>query len=160
MPQTIGQAAKELAALLSPHVYVLQQWNSLKKKHCIYLKIDYGTAGSVRIADEDGENHLRYRYNIIMALTAPDEHIDKTARYYWPPSMIADAAEKILANREEMLKHCGGQQYVKYMGINRRNARQDYWRYAKTIKMEDDYAKIARDAYGIPENTGNHTESL
>ena len=67
----------------------------------VYLKFDYGVGNSLRIADHTGKEYLSYRYNILLTLTEPKKDLSGSyPRSYYPPAMVDQVIEDILANVE------------------------------------------------------------
>lgn len=59
----ILELADKLCFLLLDHNFVVHRYDS-HSTNSIYLKLDYGACGSIRISDHEGFSHLNYRWNI------------------------------------------------------------------------------------------------
>lgn len=94
----------------------------------IYMRIDYGVAGSIRIADHKGKKHLKYKYQIthnnkstakVKELPYYNKKLDVN---YSRTLGNLDSMEKVVANivrdrAEKMTKY--GNKYYEYMENNK-----------------------------------------
>ena len=103
----------------------------------VYLKFDYGVANSLRIADHAGKKHLAYRFNIILDLTEPKNDLsDRFPRNYYPPEMVDQAIEDILAGIEA--KRARYRDYEAVMEVARAKAEHErgFWQQARLVKQK------------------------
>lgn len=104
----------------------------------VYLKFDYGVANSLRIADHAGKKHLSYRFNIILTMTEPKNDLSgRYPRNYYPPDMVDQAIEDILAGAEA--KRARYRNYEKVMKNAKEKAAHErgFWEQARLVKTEE-----------------------
>lgn len=104
----------------------------------VYLKFDYGVANSLRIADHAGKKHLAYRFNIILNLTEPKNDLSgRFPRNYYPPDMVDQVIEDILAGAEA--KRARYRNYEKVMESAKEKAAHErgFWEQARLVKTEE-----------------------
>lgn len=103
----------------------------------VYLKFDYGVANSLRIADHAGKKHLAYRFNIILDLAEPKNDLsDRFPRNYYPPEMVDQAIEDILAGVEA--KRARYRDYEAVMEVAKAKAEHErgFWQQARLVKQK------------------------
>lgn len=101
----------------------------------VYLKFDYGVGNSLRISDHKGKKHLAYRFNIILDLREPkNDTSGEFPRNYYPPDMVAQAIEDILAGVEA--KRARYADYSGTMKIAKERAEHErgFWQQARQVK--------------------------
>lgn len=110
--------------------------------HSIYLKLDYGVAGSIRISDHKGKYYLHYTYNVETWRKECDVGIDKRGnfRYYYPST--TEALDKLIVEAtrraKERRERYGDEKYVEYMNKNLRqglNTKNEwtFWHKARLV---------------------------
>lgn len=110
--------------------------------HSIYLKLDFGVAGSIRISDHKGKRYLHYTYNVETWRKEYDVGIDKRGnfRYYYPPTkemldkLVAEAKQRA----DERHKKYGDEKYAEYMRKNQEQGLQTkkdwtFWHKARLV---------------------------
>jgi hypothetical protein len=94
----------------------------------IYMRIDYGVAGSIRIGDHKGKKHLKYKYQIIhnnknTAKVKELPYYNKKLDVNYSRTLgNLDSLEKVVGNMirdraEKMVKY--GKKYYEYMESNK-----------------------------------------
>ena len=79
----------------------------------IYLKFDYGAAGSMRIASHPGKKHLAYTYNIRLdAKARSTRHELGCTRHYYAATDIDTAVEDVLRGRRRRIARSGAEAYA------------------------------------------------
>ncbi len=79
----------------------------------IYLKFDYGAAGSMRIATHPGKKHLAYTYNIRLdGKTSYARHELGSTRHYYAATDIDTAVEDVLHSRRRRIARSGARVYA------------------------------------------------
>lgn len=128
--------------------YVVHRYDAFSTGS-IYLKIDYGVGGSIRIADHAGKKHLNYRFNI---LTDEDgAGVSSTTdgvcdRHFYK----AESAERLLNDvikfRDGRVNKYGGTQgYTSIMNKAKEENRgsKGFWMNAREIKISR--AELVKD---------------
>lgn len=113
------QHLEVLASIITYHakkhdIHVLR-YNS-KSSESIYLKFDYGLAGSLRLSAHLGKEHLNYTFNLIKGLSKPykESAVDGKNiihRYYYPEGFTSNLAGDIIRYREFKMFKYGAERY-------------------------------------------------
>lgn len=100
----------------------------------VYLKLDDGVVGTIRISDHRGKKHLRYKYNLIKGCYRHKRNDKGIDRYFFPMSDIEILIEKLVYDRQ-VLKDKYGENYGKYMRMNRERGQEKngFWRKAQYV---------------------------
>lgn len=100
---------------LKKYNFVISTYHSYTTSS-IYIKLDYGVANGIRIADHKGKKKYKYRYNVMNDLEA--DYMEKDGgyeRFYYRPKHIGKMINKIVTDKEEKMKKYGIGNYLKYM---------------------------------------------
>lgn len=135
-----GKAIRSLAAYVCDRLAgkVLIHRYDAYSTNSVYLKFDYGVANSLRIADHAGKKHLAYRFNIVLNLTEPAVDLtDRFPRNYYPPDMVDQAIEDILAGTEA--KRAKYRDYEKVVEKAKQKAAHErgFWEMARPVKRKN-----------------------
>lgn len=107
-----------------------------------YLKLDYGVAGSIRLADHNGKKHLKYRFNLLLSdesNTVTRTMQDGTERSFYGYGafdiMLTDLIE---FKKSRMTKYGKPYGYNKAVEKAKResHSRKGFWRAAWEINWE------------------------
>lgn len=104
----------------------------------IYLKFDYGAAGSMRIATHPGKKHLAYTYNIRLDGKASySRHELGSTRRYYAAADIDTAVEDVLQGRRRRIFKAGASAYALKMHELRRKAAYSlgFWPRAEQVSQ-------------------------
>lgn len=89
-----------------------------KSSESIYLKFDYGLAGTLRISAHPGKKHLGYTFNLIKGLSNPYKETQKNSRnnsiiyrYYYPENLVNNLAIDIVRYKKYKENKYGEQRY-------------------------------------------------
>lgn len=128
----LNAAADAVISKLKAEGVVLQRYDA--NSGSLYLKLDYGVANSIRIADHPGKAHLKYRYNLISGINEPYEQMDEFQRFYWPIEMADACVETILKERAAK-KERFGEHYAEFMSRNKADhaGEKGFWRTAVLV---------------------------
>lgn len=102
----------------------------------VYLKIDDGVVGTIRISDHYGKKHLKYRYNLIKGEKETRKVMDGDfERYFLPMRLIDVLVAKISYDRKERLAKYGEDRYKEFMKSNREEGKdkKGFWQSAKYV---------------------------
>jgi hypothetical protein len=132
---------KDLAKYVSDRLldegFIVQRYDAYSTDS-IYLKLDYGTANSIRISSHPGKKHLRYRYNIILDGQTEDV-MDTYIRHYYKPEDVDSMLEAIIAKKKEDIQKYGITGYQKCMQMNikeHENDKKGFWAQAKILNQK------------------------
>lgn len=78
----IKDSAEYLVSQFKEKGYVVQYYES-KTTNSIYLKLDYGVAGSIRLSDHIGKEKLRYTFNVLDGVKEREVVIDRGVQRYF-----------------------------------------------------------------------------
>lgn len=104
----------------------------------VYLKFDYGAAGSMRIASHPGKKHLAYTYNIRLdAQTRSTRHKLGCTRHYYAATDIDTAIQDVLQGRRRRIRKAGASAYALKMHELRRKAAYSlgFWPRAEQVSQ-------------------------
>lgn len=113
---------------------VIQRYDSFSSKS-IYLKLDFGVAGTIRISDHAGKEHLKYRFNLQSNLKNRTHH-KKTNQHFFPTKQINNMLFTILKERDERIEQYGREAYLNYMYKNwahNKDNSKGFWSMAKLV---------------------------
>lgn len=103
----------------------------------VYLKLDDGVLGSLRISDHRGKRHLKYKYNLTLGSARAVKLDGGFTRVYAPFQDIEMLWQRILDDRAKMIERYGTM-YEQFMKKNRDNAdySKGFWASAKYVQKE------------------------
>lgn len=113
---------------------VIQRYDSFSSKS-IYLKLDFGVAGTIRISDHAGKEHLKYRFNLLSNLKNR-RHRKQTNQHFFPTKQINSMLFTILKERDERIERYGREAYINYMYKNwtqNKDNSKGFWSMAKLV---------------------------
>ena len=110
---------KQIIEELKKHDFVISTYHSYTTSS-IYIKLDYGVANGIRIADHRGKKKYKYRYNVMNDLERDYSEVDGGyERFYYRPKHIKKLVKKIVKDKELKLTRYGQANYLKYMEIEK-----------------------------------------
>lgn len=104
----------------------------------IYLKFDYGAAGSMRIASHPGKKHLAYTYNIRLdAKARGTRHELGYTRHYYAAADIDTAVKDVLQGRCRRVSKAGAATYASKMHALKHRAAHSlgFWPNAQLVSQ-------------------------
>ena len=108
----------------------------------VYLKFDYGIGNSLRISDHQGKEHLAYRFNIVLDLKEPkDDHSGEYPRRYYPPDMVDQVVEDILAGIEAKRSRYRNYDQAISTAKARTEHERGFWQQARLVKQKKEDTK-------------------
>ena len=136
----IKEIADYVQTKLASKGYIIHRYDAFSTDS-IYLKVDYGVGGSIRIADHLGKKHLNYRFNISIDEGSEGVRIIKgkvcDRRFY-----SADSVEMLVSDicqfRDERVQRYGGIQRYLYIAERTRadnKGSKVFWENAREIKI-------------------------
>lgn len=98
----------------------------------VYLKLDDGVSGSIRISDHEGKKHLRYRYNLIKDSNLYKKEDKGVTRYFFPMREIKLLVDKVVYDRNQLYMKFGRGKYNSFMKQNRKDGenKPGFWQSA------------------------------
>lgn len=103
----------------------------------VYLKLDDGVLGTIRISDHRGKRHLKYKYNLVLG-SPRKVKVDKGfTRVYAPFQDIELMMQRIVDDRDNLISRYGTL-YEHFMKKNRDEAdySKGFWQKAKYVQKE------------------------
>lgn len=115
--------------------YAIQRYDAFSS-NSVYLKIDYGVCGTIRISDHNShKKDLKYRYNVNISEKA-ERRILKDRKYYGDAyrafyKLLSDIRKR----RKSMLSRYGGKRYDEFMHKNYETGirTRGFWQESKII---------------------------
>jgi hypothetical protein len=137
MEKRLQSLAEHLQSLLIDAGFVVHRYDAISTCS-IYLKMDFGLVGSLRVSDHPGKKHLEYSFEIgphIKAHHKKQGSFGKWMRYY-----PADGSKKLLRHVQEVRKErenaAGGPlEYfiqMQELDLNRHN-KKGFWQGARRV---------------------------
>lgn len=133
--ETIQAAAEHLIKEIKKYDITVLRYDSMTS-NSVYLKLDDGLLGTVRISDHHGKPNLHYRYNMLLGLVDSMEKVivDDKEKYYFPFRLIEAMVAKITYDRDRRKKRLGVIPYLSLMAKNRTNGKErGFWTQAKYV---------------------------
>lgn len=116
MEEVFNQIVKEL----KKYDFVISVYHSYTTSS-IYIKLDYGVANGIRIADHKGKKKYKYRYNVMNDLKEDYMTIDNGfQRYFFSPTSVRKMVLKIVLDKQSKLCRYGAEKYKIYMNDMRK----------------------------------------
>lgn len=132
--ETSKRAAEFLIEKLKESGFKVMRYDAYTT-NSIYLKVDDGVVGTIRISDHNGKKHLRYKYNLIKGGSHYSREDKGITRYYFPMKEIELLVSKVLYDRQVLLKKYGQNSYNSFMEKNRDKGKESkgFWQQAKYV---------------------------
>lgn len=106
---------KQIVEELKKYDFIISTYHSCTT-NSVYIKLDYGLANGIRIADHRGKKKYKYRYNVMNDLKEDYMAIDDGfERYYFMPSNIKKMILKIVLYKQSKICKYGIDKYKMYM---------------------------------------------
>lgn len=104
-----------------------------RSTNSVYLKLDYGVVGSIRISDHIGFKNLHYTFNVECGRTENDIiEDDGHLRYYYGDTMemLDQLVKDAVVKKAGQWKRFGGKKYAEIMNRNLKDGmNQDYYKF-------------------------------
>lgn len=100
----------------------------------IYLKLDYGVTGSIRLSDHKGKAKLKYRFNVRTDIE--ESYVDEdSGQHYYTLDDLESLVWDCMAFRDIRIEAYGQERYDFYMRDNRDRgmSRGGFWRDARRV---------------------------
>lgn len=86
--KSLIKVAEDIQILLKKNGFIIRRYNSYSS-NSIYLKVDFGLAGSIRISDHVGKGYLNYTFNVGTDIKEYREEQGKYGvRYFIPENRL------------------------------------------------------------------------
>jgi len=127
-----------LIELLIINGFAIQKYEAYTS-NSVYIKVDYGVCGTVRISDHDShKDNLRYLYNVNVCSTKKQKQtkvVGIVRRKYYSGSMLRKLMSDIKKNRDKKIKRFSINGYDKMIGksISANKNNRGYWQKAELI---------------------------
>lgn len=90
-----------------------------KTTRSIYLKLDYGVCGGIRISDHKGKKKYRYKFNLIKQYKGPKKINDRGyIRMFYDYNNTEELIDDVQDEKKAKINKYGLHNYQKYMKIN------------------------------------------
>lgn len=132
--ETIKKAVEYLIKELKEQDFTVMRYDSYSS-NSVYLKINDGVVGTIRISDHHGYKHLKYRYNLIIGVEKHKTLEGNFERFYFPMMLIQTLVFKVIYDHQERLERYGDVAYKHYMENNRKTgaSKKGFWQKAKYV---------------------------
>lgn len=127
MAKKFSKVADELQARLIARGFTIHRYDAFSSDS-VYLKLDYGACGSIRISDHKGYKHLSYMWNIGTWIIRERHEIHEVRpRHFYPVGSMSAMVEAICDLRDR--RQSAGD-YERRIDIGKRckaTARTGFW---------------------------------
>lgn len=117
----IQDTAEYLIERLKKRGIAILRYDAISTKS-VYLKLDYGVPGSIRISDHKGLKYLHYTFNVEVWRKNIDVSLDNRGsfRFYYPstPEALDQLITKAMERVNERKEKYGDEKYAEYMRKN------------------------------------------
>lgn len=135
----LKSVAESVSKALLEEGFKIHRYDAFSTKS-IYLKLDYGACGSIRISDHPGYGHLNYRWNI-------GDHIEEVShekmasshpRSYYPAGKWSRMVSQIVKERARRMAvggPCSYERKIELCKHDKRTATKGFWRHPSTYEV-------------------------
>ena len=116
--EKLNRAAQYLVDELKANGMLVMRYDA-KSTHSIYLKVDDGALGTIRISDHEGKPHLGYKYNLIAGTERRIVNVSDRRRYYCPLADIVILKDKLVYDKQLMINRLGFNGYQARMALSK-----------------------------------------
>lgn len=130
----IKRAADWLVKELKEREFTVMRYDAYST-NSVYLKVDDGVVGTIRISDHRGKKHLRYKYNLIKGSRMYQQLDNGIMRYYYPMREIFWLIDKVEQDRKVILERYGQERYNEFREKNRTKGQESkgFWQQAEYV---------------------------
>lgn len=131
MARDLSKIADRLQACLVERGFVVHRYDAITSRS-VYLKLDYGACGSIRISDHEGYRHLKYMWNIGTWI-CKERH--GAGRNYYPCTLADRMVEAICALRESRIEANDYERRIESGKRYKSAARSGFWAHPETYEV-------------------------
>lgn len=110
----ITRYADEVISILKEKGFVIQRHDlyedDLSKDKAVYLRLDYGVAGTIRICSKKGKEYVNHQYNIILN-QKHSRFIIRSENVSGEPRDLGEMIDWIIKERKDIYKRYGKYRY-------------------------------------------------
>lgn len=128
------QVAERLTCMLKEEGIRVMRYDAYSS-NSIYLKLDDGVLGTIRISDHPGKKHLKYKYNLMKNGTRHKKVDNGIVRHYFPFSEMELLFERIVKDYWVLINQYGDKRYDEFMKRNREEGakQKGFWQKARYV---------------------------
>ena len=124
--------ADDIQAELLRRGFVVHRYDAYSSQS-VYLKLDYGACGSVRVSDHPGYKHLHYMWNIGTWIDSEQHENHKVkARHFYPVGSVEKMVGDICGLREYRKAHLDYSRRVEMGKYRKEHDRKGFWAHPST----------------------------
>ena len=114
-----NKVAEILIKKLKKQGFIVHRQNSITT-NSIYLKLDYGVARGIRIADHPGRKKYHYRYNVMKDYKGDKvTYFGNLVSYFYTFEELPELLQKVKEEKQEILSNIGERNYKLSMEANK-----------------------------------------
>ena len=139
--------ATYIQEVLASKNYIVHRKNAVTTSS-IYIKIDYGLGGSIRISDHKGRSNLNYRFNVeVKNETNEVGHMSTPVcdRHFYPCTKVDKLINDVIKFRQNRIRQYGGTyEYNRLIGkhekesLEKQKTGKGFWAGAYRITIDTD----------------------
>lgn len=131
---TLDELASAVASRLVSEGFTVHRYDAFST-NSIYLKLDYGACGSLRISDHPGYKHLKYRWNIGSHIDAVSHKGGCYPRSYYPTAKWERMVQHAVKERAKRQEAGGYEQRIKDGMRQKEHATYGFWAHPETREV-------------------------
>lgn len=137
MAGKFAELADEIQTELVRRGFTVHRYDAFTSQS-VYLKLDYGACGSIRISDHRGYRHLSYMWNIGTWIECERHENHKIKpRHFYPADSTATLLEAICALRESRIAADDYERRVEIGKYYKSTARSGFWAHPETREIKE-----------------------
>lgn len=137
MTGKLAELADEIQVELVKRGFTVHRYDAFTSKS-VYLKLDYGACGSIRISDHRGYKHLHYMWNIGTWIERQrHENHRVKPRHFYPVADAGAMVEAICALRESRIAADDYERRVEIGKHYKSTARSGFWAHPETREIKE-----------------------
>lgn len=138
----IREIAETIQIQLLEKGYIIHRYDAFSS-NSVYLKVDYGVGGSIRISNHKGKKNLSYRFNIFSHQEGTEVNVfrDKVCdRHFYQANAVQRLINDVIKFREGRVRRYGGlnryQSFVEKAKNENQSITKGFWKNAKEVKLQ------------------------
>ena len=136
MAKMFAALAEEIQSELVGRGFTVHRYDAITSSS-VYLKLDYGACGSIRISDHEGYRHLSYMWNIgpwIQRMRHCNHRVKP--RHFYPSSRLAEMVDAISALRDARRSAGDYERRIEMGKRCKESATSGFWAHPETREIE------------------------
>ena len=133
---TVQETAAAIVAMCRKHGIIVLRYDSVSSDS-VYLRLDEGVLGTIRISDHKGRKRAKHRYNLLVnGRTYTKNHKDGFTEYFTSLENVDQLFRRVLKERDYLKKTYLPFRYRHYMRVNKTDSVKStrFWKRARYVQ--------------------------